>query len=70
MRTIELTRDEFATLLLMLGYATGAAFAKGERDLGYRFVALANQINKDNPNWTAYEIPPDVQSPIGKDAGK
>lgn len=55
--TIELTDDEFSQLLLMCGYAAGAAAKGEERLLAYSFIHLANRINQNNPNWTPYEIP-------------
>jgi hypothetical protein len=54
---IELTEEQFQTLLLMAGCATGAAFKEGDRQLAYRFVELCNAINHDNPNYEPYEIP-------------
>jgi hypothetical protein len=57
--TIELTHDEFDTLLLMCGYAAGAAFDKGDRRLCNGFITLANAINRDNPRWIPYQIPPE-----------
>ena len=59
---IELTQDEFDMLLLMCGYATGAAMEKGNKRLGYGFLSLANAINRDNPHWTPYEIPKEIES--------
>jgi len=56
---IDLTDEEFTTLLFMLGYATGAAFSNGDRQLGRSFVRLANAINKDNSHHTPYEVPSD-----------
>lgn len=52
-----LSRDDFETLLLMAGYAVGAAVKDRERRLAVRFLRLTNTINKDNPNYIPYEVP-------------
>ena len=54
--TIELTDDEYMQLLIMMGYATGAAM-KQDRKLADNFLRLANAVNKNNPRWTRYEVP-------------
>jgi hypothetical protein len=54
---IELTDDEFSTLLLMCGYAAGAASSHDNKRLAYGFLRVANAINRNNPSWTPYEIP-------------
>jgi hypothetical protein len=64
---IELTEEQFQTLLLMAGCATGAAFKEGDRQLAYRFVELCNAINKDNPQFIPYDIPAEYG---GTDAGR
>lgn len=55
---IEFSQHDYETLLLTLGYAAGALLMQGDRALFYRVVELANRINRDNPNWTQFEIPP------------
>jgi hypothetical protein len=55
---IEFSQRNYEMLLLVLGYAAGALQRDGDRALFYRVLELANDINKDNPNWTAYEVPP------------
>ena len=52
----ELEGQDFICLMLMLGYATAAAM-KHSKELGYSFLDLANRINRDNPNYTPYQIP-------------
>jgi len=59
--TFTLTRDEFEVLLLMMGYATGAAFKENPR-LAHSFLELANRVNKDSPNWKPYQIPDEFKS--------
>jgi hypothetical protein len=56
--TIELDDDEFSQLILMSGYAWGAAMKADDSELARLFLILANRINKNNPKWTPYEIPP------------
>jgi hypothetical protein len=60
--TIELTQDEFDSLLVMVGYAAGAAFKEGNRNMAYRFICIANKINANNPRWFPYEIPEEFQN--------
>jgi hypothetical protein len=55
---IEFSQHDYETLLLTLGYAAGALQRSGEHGLFFRVLELANRINRDNPNWTAYELPP------------
>jgi hypothetical protein len=59
---LNLTREEFDTLILALGFATGSAFKQGMGKLSYSLLELANTINKDNPNWKPYEIPQEYRS--------
>ena len=56
MKTITLTDDEFDQLLIVCGYAAGAAMNNREDRLAYSFIQLANRINEGNPNWTPYEV--------------
>jgi hypothetical protein len=74
---IEISEEEFESLLLCLGYATGAASAKPpgyddhrhrtvplhEYKLAESWLRLANSINKGNPQWTPYKIPKKVPVP-------
>jgi hypothetical protein len=54
--TFELNEEEFDMLLILMGYAIGAALEADEK-LGYSFVRLANTVCRDRPNFTPYEIP-------------
>jgi hypothetical protein len=56
--TFTLTRDQYETLLLALGTAAGAAHSQKQNELFIAFLRLANEINKNNPNWQPYELPP------------
>lgn len=60
-----LTRQQYETLLLMLGFATGAAHAQNNQSMAGSFLRLANEINKNNPDWTAYEVPADKENHDG-----
>ena len=54
---IKLTRGDYEQLLIVLGYATGAAWSSGNPGFSYAILRLANVINRDNPNWIPYQIP-------------
>jgi len=56
MKTITLTDDEFDQLLVVCGYAAGAAMKDRDDRLAYSFIRLANRINEGNPKWTPYEV--------------
>jgi hypothetical protein len=53
---LEMTHEDFAELLLMLGYAAGAAH-KESAGMSWRWIAFANKMNTGNPRFTPYEIP-------------
>jgi hypothetical protein len=53
---VTLSQHEFNGLLIVMGYAAGAAFREDKR-LAWSFLELANRVNRDNPHWTPYEIP-------------
>jgi hypothetical protein len=61
--TLELTVDDFGSLLLALGYACGAAHSKGEPKMFYAWMRLANVVNDGNPDFTPYEIPEEYKRP-------
>jgi hypothetical protein len=54
--TIILSDEEFVVLNLALGAAAGAAFEIHEKKLAFSIVRLANSVNRDNPNWTPYQL--------------
>jgi uncharacterized protein YfaT (DUF1175 family) len=54
--TFTITNSEYMMLLVMMGYATGAA-SQQDQALFRSFLRLANSINKDNPKWIPYEVP-------------
>lgn len=55
--TLAMTPDEYAQLLLMLGYALGARHKEGDLGGFYRWLAFVNDLNTGNPQFTPYEIP-------------
>lgn len=54
---LEMSADEYALMLLMTGYAAGAAMAQGEPNMFWRWIDLANRMNTGNPEFLPYEIP-------------
>jgi hypothetical protein len=52
---IDISEDEFDSLLIALGYAIGARST--HEPLPYGWLRLANSINEGNPNWTPYKLP-------------
>jgi hypothetical protein len=61
MMMLELTEREFDLLLIMAGYATGAAERDGNQQLKWAFVKLLNRLNESNPHWTPYLVPEEFQ---------
>jgi hypothetical protein len=59
---ITLTYDEYERLLLVMGYAVGAAFSHGDQQMAYGFVDLINRVNKDKPHFQPYAIPDEFKS--------
>jgi|KBSMisStandDraft_5_1062788.scaffolds.fasta_scaffold82830_6 hypothetical protein len=57
--TIEMSRDDYDLLTIMLGSALGSAF--GDKRLFYAWVDFANRLNAGNPRWAPYEIPAEFQ---------
>jgi hypothetical protein len=59
--TIQMSQDDFSNLLLMVGYAAGAARREGDVKAFYRWIEFANDLNTGNPNFRPYEIPPEFR---------
>lgn len=59
--TIEMTRNDYEQLMLILGYACGAASAKNPA-IFYTWLAFVNDLNATNPNFTPREIPAEGRS--------
>ena len=53
---IELDEEEFSQLLVMLGYAVGAATRDGHQILRDHFLRLSNAVNRKNPRWSPYHV--------------
>jgi hypothetical protein len=58
---IDISEDEFNSLLIMTGYAIAAR--RAHEPLPYGWVRLANSINEGNPNFTPYWVPPEPKAP-------
>lgn len=57
---LRLSVDDYDRLLIMMGFATGAAFKK-DVHMAYQFVDLVNRINRGNPKFRPYAIPKEFQ---------
>jgi hypothetical protein len=57
--TFTLTRDQYDQLLIALGMAAGTAHSQNNKHLFMSLLRLANEINKNNPNWQPYDVPPE-----------
>lgn len=54
--TLEMTRDDYSTLMFMLSGALGSA-SQG-RGLSFNScLRFVNELNRTNPNFTPYEVP-------------
>lgn len=58
---IELTDDEYAMLLLALGYATGAALKDGDKRMANSFTRVTNAVCRNDPNFRPYKVEDDKQ---------
>ncbi len=54
---LEMDRDDWERLLLMLGQVAGTAHRAGDVEQFYEWIKLANDLNRTNPRFTPYEIP-------------
>lgn len=59
---VSLSRDEYNQLLLLMGYAIGAAHTQGDMGLHADFIHLANRLNRNNPYWVPYRLPDELNS--------
>jgi NADPH-dependent glutamate synthase beta subunit-like oxidoreductase len=56
--TIEMTRDDYDTLLIILGAGLSAIYSKeGDNRTYNSWLRFINELNNGNPNFTPYEIP-------------
>lgn len=55
--TITLTRQEFESLLLVVGFAGGYALRDQNTSIFRLSVRCANAVNRDNPGYMPYDVP-------------
>ena len=55
--TLEMSRLDYATLLLAVGYKAGAC--ADDKPRLYGWLDFVNRMNTGNPEYTPYEIPPE-----------
>jgi hypothetical protein len=53
---IELTQEEFNSVLMALGYATGAATDRGDHGMAIMFLQAVNAVGKHSPHFEPYAI--------------
>ena len=53
---LTMTQDDWAQLLLTIGYAIGATGQNGNSRLHGRMLALVNRLNIGNPHFTPYKV--------------
>lgn len=53
---VELSQEEWDTLLSVLGEATAKAVDEGYTERVLRIVKLTNRLNTGNPDWLPYDI--------------
>ncbi|HEX4275797.1 MAG TPA: hypothetical protein VHZ74_10600 [Bryobacteraceae bacterium] len=54
--SIEMNFDDWNMLLIVLGFATGAALEGQFPITSGRILGLVNRLNEGNPDFTPYEI--------------
>jgi hypothetical protein len=55
--TLTMTVDQYAWLMMALGYALGWAGRTAGHDLTAGFLLLSNALNEGHPQYTPYEVP-------------
>jgi len=55
--TLEMSRDDYEQLLLILGFQEGSVLRTGDERTFYRWLEFINRLNAGNPRFTPYEIP-------------
>jgi hypothetical protein len=58
---ITLSADQFTSLLLAIGVATGSACMKDNQAMAEGFIELANAVNDGNPSWNPYIVREQVE---------
>lgn len=54
--TVEMARDEYETLMLIVGAGVGSQ-RRRNRGVFYRWLEFTNEMNAGNPDYRPYEIP-------------
>jgi hypothetical protein len=65
---VNLTEKEFDRLLLALGSALYVCIRAKDQEGMISMLQLANAVNRNNPNWTNYEVPNDHVNVTGAGA--
>jgi len=56
--SLDMTRDQYDSLMTMLGFALGAVMAQmDDRELFYSWLRFHNELNNGRPDFIPYEIP-------------
>jgi hypothetical protein len=55
---LDLTDDEYSEMLVFLGAHMAGAKVMGEGLLFYAALEFCNDLNRENPHYQQYEIPP------------
>lgn len=55
--TLEMTRDDYERLLIIIGFACGAAMRDRDDVPLYSWLQFTNELNAGNPKFRQYEIP-------------
>jgi hypothetical protein len=57
--TLQMNRDQFLYLSWLLEIASTAMGQTGCDDMVYGALKFVNELNRTNPNFTRYELPPE-----------
>jgi hypothetical protein len=58
---LTMSKDDWQRLLLVLGYAAGAAHKVGAWDAARPMIALTNRLNEGNPEFRPYDLGPEPE---------
>ena len=59
--TLRMSRDDYSSLLFMLGSQLGHVRREDQATF-WRQIELVNRLNEGNPNWQPYEVPGKFQT--------
>jgi hypothetical protein len=54
--TLTMTREQYAQLLVIIGFAAGAVHRQENYRCFWNWIKFANELNRENPEYTPYEI--------------